>query len=102
MQTMRFSVSRYREGIRVLAVLGFYLIIFSMDRETTSFSQLFLVGNLIALALYGIPTWLLTVGLDRLFMKLEWKHSLTWSLVLGLPAGFMIVMVLLAINMGRV
>src|SRR5688572_17292840 len=102
MQTMRLSISRYREGIRIVAVLAFYVLVISMDHETTSLLQLFQVGNLIALAIYAIPTWLLTVGLDRLFSRLGWRNSLVWSLVLGLPAGFMIVMVLLAMKMGRV
>jgi hypothetical protein len=86
---------------RMLIVIMFYCMAFMLDHETKHFTDLFQVGNIIALIVYAVPTYLICWLFYRLFARMG-NYPLVWSLVVGLPAGFMIVMVLLAMKMGRV
>ena len=86
---------------RAFAVsLVFALLIFA-DGETQSFTDVFQLSNLFALLLYLVPTLAICTVLDRWFSAVH-PGGFFWSLLLGIPAGFLIVAVILGFAMGRV
>lgn len=67
-------------------------LLFSIDKDTHSVSDLFKPGNLGALIVYYLPTFLICFGLFRYFVyKQKESRSLTLSLTIGIPLSFVIV-----------
>jgi len=99
MTTLTSTGKNYLLSIPV--ILLFCLALFSLDHETQSVGDLFTPGNLVALMLYFFPTWLICSLLYTLFLKLNNKNSFAWSLVLGIPAGFLLMVLILSWWMGR-
>jgi hypothetical protein len=86
---------------RGLTILICCLGLFSLDRETHRIQDLFSPGNILALFLYFIPTYLFCYLTYKVCIKWRWKDPFVWSLILGIPGGFGIVVVLLMLKMGR-
>jgi hypothetical protein len=87
--------------LSVPVILLFCFGLFWLDHETQSIADLFKPGNLVALMLYFFPTWLICSLLYTLFQKWNSKNSFAWSLVLGIPAGFALMVLVLSWWMGR-
>lgn len=78
------------------------LVLFLTDRETTGIIDLFTPPNLFALFLYAIPTTLLCFLLFWLLQRGFRKNiSYLITLTLGIPFGFMLMILLLSYMMGR-
>lgn len=78
--------------IVLLACIG----LFWLDHETHSFRDLLKPGNLAALVIYFTPTFLISYGLYRLFLKKNSpRRSMMLGLLLGIIAGFFLVIVVL-------
>ena len=67
--------------------------LFWLDHETKSISDLFKPGNLVALLIYYVPTFLITY-LIYLFFHKKWdnKKSLIGAILIGIPASFALIM----------
>ena len=75
-------------GVTLLSIF----LLFSIDKDTHSVSDLFKPGNIAALIVYYLPTFLICFGLFRLFIyKQKGPRSLTLSLTIGIPLSFVIV-----------
>lgn len=71
-------------------------LLFYIDHETKNVTDLFKTGNLFALLLYFVPTFIICVLLyNWFFKKFDAKNSLFWSLVIGIPISFTIVLFVL-------
>lgn len=78
------------------------LVLFLADRETKGIIDLFTPQNLFALFLYAIPTTLLCFLLFWLLQRGFRKNvSYLITLTLGIPFGFMAMILLLSYMMGR-
>ncbi|MBK6399712.1 MAG: hypothetical protein IPN61_14135 [Bacteroidetes bacterium] len=66
--------------------------LFWLDYETKEVGDLFKIGNLVALLIYFVPTFLLSY-LIYLFLLQKWDNSksLFWSLIIGIPASFTLI-----------
>lgn len=90
--------SSLRKGyiIIAIAVLVSCLLLFSIDKDTHSCSDLMNPGNLVALVLYFTPTFGICALLFSVFKKrLGSAKSLFNALCIGIPVGIAIVIVLL-------
>jgi hypothetical protein len=77
-------------------VLFSCFFLFYIDFETKSVTDLFKLGNLFALILYFIPTFIICLLLYQLIlMKTKTKKSLFWALIMGIPISFTIVVFIL-------
>jgi chromate transport protein ChrA len=77
-------------------------LLFYIDHETHSIADLFTIGNLVAVLIYFVPTFLICLLFMALLMKRKNNHnSLTLALITGIPVGFTIVILLLMWKMGR-
>jgi amino acid transporter len=84
---------RFTPAYLALIVLIACLLLFSLDHETTSFWVLFKTSNLMALLLYFLPTWSLTLVFLHLSEKYRpSKSHLLFSSLIGIPLGFTVVM----------
>lgn len=75
--------------------------LFSIDKDTHSLYDLFKPGNLVALTLYFVPTYLVCYALYSMFGRRGRKNRTSLALILGIPVGFMLVIVILSYMMGR-
>lgn len=70
--------------------------LFSLDKDTHSFADLFKPVNLAALVIYFTPTFLISVCLYIYFLrKNNKKKSIVLALVTGIPVGFILVICVL-------
>jgi len=85
------TLTRHHFFIGVIVLLS-CIILFSIDKDTHSFSDLLKPGNLVALVIYFTPTALLSFFLfELLAKKYDTGKSLTLSLVAGIPLGFTLI-----------
>jgi hypothetical protein len=77
-------------SIALIIILACF-VLFSLDKDTHSISDLLTPQNLIALLFYFLPTFIISVLLFDLFSKKKNSvKSITFSLVTGIPIGFLI------------
>ncbi len=85
-----------------LVIVAACFLLFSIDKDTHHFSDLFQPGNLVALAVYFIPTYVVCIMLFHYFAR---RHSLAGStalsLLIGIPVSFALVIILLLLKMHR-
>jgi hypothetical protein len=75
-----------------LIVLVACFALFYLDKDTHSISDLFKVGNLIALIIYFTPTFVISIFLFNLFLKkTTGSKSMLLSLLTGIPLSFFLV-----------
>lgn len=87
-----------------VAVLLSCLALFYLDHETRSMADLLKPGNLIALLIYFLPTFLICALLyPFLLRKNQQGKSIFLSLLIGLPASFaLVISFMLILRMFRV
>ncbi|MCX6350733.1 MAG: hypothetical protein NTX03_02605 [Bacteroidetes bacterium] len=92
METSEKNVLR-SQPILLIALIVLFACwgLFYLDHETKSINDLFKVGNLVALVLYFLPTFIICVLLHNWAAKKQWKNRISFSLLLGIPVGFIIV-----------
>lgn len=86
----------------LLIILVCTLALFSLDRETKHITDLFALPNLFAVMLYVVPTYLICFVIYIFFKSRNNKNDFALSLILGIPAGFIMVILILSISMGRI
>lgn len=84
----------------LIVVIIFCLLLGFIDRETKSIADLFNLGNILALLLYALPTYIICILFQQLLFKRNSKHFFLLAHVMGIPLGFAIVMLILAARMG--
>jgi len=99
MKSFRIHYTDYLTGILVILLSG--LLLFYIDHETRSITDLFKPVNLVALMIYFIPTGLVCFGIYAFLQFRGNKNCLLWSLVIGIPVGFGLVILALSFFMGR-
>jgi phosphoglycerol transferase MdoB-like AlkP superfamily enzyme len=77
------------------------MLLFWLDHETRSFSDLFQPGMLVVAMIYVLPAWLICQAHFIWFRKLNWNPPALWALITGIPWSFILVMMLLSWKMGR-
>lgn len=87
--------------LSALIILLFCFGLFYLDKDTKNFFYLFKPGNLIALIIYFIPTYLLCFSLYKILERRNNKNSFILALSIGVPVGFILVIVTLSFFMGR-
>ena len=65
--------------------------LFWLDHETKQISDLFTSGNLAALAIYFLPTYLVTLFCYVFLVKSGSKKPLFFSLIMGIPMTIAII-----------
>lgn len=85
-----------------VVVILFGLGLFYIDKETQHISDLFKRSNLFALAIYFIPTYIICILLQGVFKNQPHQKRFFLALSIGIPLGFVLVMLLLALKMGRI
>lgn len=85
-----------------IVVILFCLGLFYIDKDTQNLSDLFKPANLFAFTIYFIPTYIICILLQGIFKNQPNQKRFFLALSIGIPLGFILVMVLLALNMGRV
>jgi len=85
-----------------VVIILFCLALFYIDKDTQNIADLFKPTNLLALAVYAIPTYIICILLQGIFKNQPYNKRFFLALGLGIPLGFILVMVLLALNMGRI
>ena len=93
-------VSRFGSVFTIaLATLTLCWLLFAIDKETHQFSDLLSPGNLAALVVYFIPTFLICLLIHHLLSKkISNTKSLVLSLVIGVPLSFLGVIFILLNN----
>src|SRR5690242_13301261 len=96
------NLEKYYWLFSSVTVLFCCLFLFWLDHETKSVADLIQIGNLVALVIYFIPTFLLCSFLYFLLHKImSWDNSFTLAHFIGIPAGFTLIILLLSWSMGR-
>lgn len=91
MENNAISYSKQYLSIAVVTLVSIFLL-FSLDKDTHAFSDLFKPGNLAALVVYYLPTFLICLSLFRYFIhKQKGSRSTLLSLTIGIPLSFAIV-----------
>ena len=73
-------------------ILASIFLLFSLDKDTHTFSDLLKPGNLAALVVYYLPTFLICFLLFRYFIhKQKGSRSTLLSLTIGIPLSFVLV-----------
>ena len=85
-----------------IVTILFCLGLFYIDKDTQHIADLFKPANIFALAIYFIPTYIICILLQGIFKSQPHQKRFFLALSLGIPLGFILVMVLLALNMGRI
>lgn len=70
-----------------ISILLMCLLLFSLDRETHSFADLITPGNLLALLIYFLPTYIISLIFYTFFVK---KYNSKTSIVLAIVSGALI------------
>ncbi|HKC37679.1 MAG TPA: hypothetical protein VKB95_16495 [Chitinophagaceae bacterium] len=95
------TLDKYYWFFSSLIVLFCCFFLFWFDHETGTFADLVTPGNLVALVIYFTLTFLLCGFLFYLFSKITSKRSFALAHLIGIPAGFILVILLLSWSMGR-
>lgn len=75
------------------AVVASCLMLFSLDKETHGIADLLTPGNLVALVLYALPTYIICLILFTLFNRAYSPgKSVVRALAIGIPTGIIIIM----------
>lgn len=91
--------SHNRSDIKAVFLLGLFVLfscwgLFWLDHETHHISDLFKAGNLVALLIYFVPTFLITYLLYLFFQtKRSEKKSLALSVSIGVPLSFALIII---------
>ncbi len=79
-----------------LSVLLAFLALFYMDEGTSALTDLFTPDNLMGLIIYCTPTFVISFLLFKFLSKKMYRsESIFLSLVIGIPLGFLMVILLL-------
>ncbi len=70
-----------------ISILLMCLLLFSLDRETHSFADLITPGNLVALLIYFIPTYIISLLFYTFYVK---KYNRRKSMVLAIVSGALV------------
>ena len=95
MEQVRHTTPGIKQYILIafLTILSCFLL-FSVDKDTHSFNDLLKLGNLAALVVYFIPTFLVSIILLKYFSKKnQMAKSITLSLLIGVPVCFTIIII---------
>jgi hypothetical protein len=85
------------------AVLVSCFILFSIDKDTHSFTDLLRPGNLAVLVVYFFPAFATSSLLYRIVRRTRnWLDSLTMSVFVGIPVSFIITITVMAKLLGRI
>jgi RsiW-degrading membrane proteinase PrsW (M82 family) len=85
------SLNRYYATISICTLLACWGL-FYLDHETKAIADLFTIGNLVALAIYFLPTFSICMLIfEKLFHKQTPSNRLVLSLLIGIPVGFTVV-----------
>lgn len=76
--------------IGLFVLLSFWFL-FWLDHETKQISNLFTSGNLAALVIYFLPTYLVTAFCYVFLVRSGSKKPLIFSLILGIPMGIALI-----------
>ena len=91
MENNAISYTKHYFTIAVAILLSIFLL-FSLDKDTHAFSDLLKPGNLAALVVYYLPTFLICFLLFRYFIrKQKGSRSALLSLSIGIPLSFVLV-----------
>ena len=72
-----------------VTVLAACWMLFALDKDTHNFADLLKPGNLVALAIYYLPTFLISIALLRLFARRGGSgRSIVLALIIGIPISF--------------
>lgn len=95
-QTMTSKSSTQQfSAIAVFIILSCF-VLFSLDKDMHTFSDLLKPGNLVALIVYFIPTFFICGFLSELFSRqLSTSKSLLLSLTIGIPLSFTLIIITL-------
>lgn len=89
------SSTQQFSAIAMFIILSCFAL-FSLDKDTHAFSDLLKLGNLVALIVYFVPTFLICGFLIELFsIKLSTSKSLVLSLTIGIPLSFTLIIITL-------
>jgi hypothetical protein len=96
MHATKQPTSRKRiSGSITLITLSACLLLFAIDKDTHSLSDLLKPGNLAALLLYFIPTYTISSLLHRVFArKYREGKSLLLGMLIGVPLSFILIITL--------
>ena len=89
MHTLTKDIADKKAAIQIaIIVLLSCWALFYLDHETRSVTDLFKIGNLVALFIYYVPTFLITY-LFYIFYNKRYvmKKSIRLSLITGIPVG---------------
>jgi len=91
MYTQKKSIILAYLTIALISLLA-CIALFSLDKETHSFSDLMRTQNLVALLIYFSPTFIFSVLFFKLYsMKKKRTISIALSVVTGIPLSFLLV-----------
>lgn len=89
------SSTKQLSAIALFITLSCFAL-FSLDKDTHAFSDLLKPGNLVALIVYFIPTFLISGFLyELLSKKCSTSKSLFLSLIIGIPLSFTLIIIAL-------
>lgn len=80
-------------------IVSLCLGLFYLDKDTHAISDLFKPGNLFALILYVVPTYLICLLLYEIFRRRKSKSSFVLALCIGVPIRFALVMLIMFFSM---
>src|SRR6266496_5615097 len=95
------TLEKYYWIFSSVIVLFCCLFLFWLNHETKFVADLVQPGNLVALVIYFIPTFLLCSFLFFLFSKISNKRSFALAHLIGIPAGLTLVILILSWNIGQ-
>jgi hypothetical protein len=98
---MTSTLTRYHPLLSAIIVLLCCWVLFWLDHETRGIADLFSTGNLVALVIYFVPTYVICLALHALFERRSDKLRFMLSLSIGIPLGFSLVILLLSWWMER-
>jgi hypothetical protein len=91
----RYFIDNPAVTIVITSIISTFLL-FSLDKDMHSFSDLFKMWNLIAAVFYIIPAVTFSSILYTLFRRIYSESKSLWAMALGIPGGFAIVMSILS------
>ncbi len=95
------QIKNTKSSTQQLSAIALFIILscfalFSLDKGTHAFSDLFKPGNLVALIVYFIPTFLISGFLyEFLSRKRSTSRSILLSLIIGIPLSFTLIIIAL-------
>jgi hypothetical protein len=96
MDTTKTNNTEKSELLIALGVFICCLGLIAIDSDTKHLSDFIDPGNIVALFIYFLPTFILSCLLYRLFVRKKGdKNSVILSLVIGVPLGFTLLIMFL-------